>query len=957
MPLVHPPAQRRASFATIALLTGVLAAAALCSPLVAEGEYMVQDLGQADLLSAAWSWALPVSVTVDGVAYFDVDDGVHGFELWRSDGTAFGTFMVKDVCPGICGGESFSGRFDLAALGSFVFFSANDGVAGSELWVTDGTTSGTRRVADVRPGPQSSEPSDFHAAYGRLYFLADDGRHGRRLWRSDGTASGTQLVLDPANDPLGTSVESITSGNGVLYLRVGSELWRSDGTLAGTYLLHPGLDLPTGFGWQGAARTLPDGVLIFSGCASTVPAADCEPWRTDGTLAGTYRLADLMPGSESSSSTGFVPVGSEVWFSAFTPDGTGSRRTLFRTDGTVGGTLAIPMPPGTEGRGASYSLAAPLGSSLVFMGWDADHGAEPWITDGVTSRRIADLWPGPDSSLSFSPAFDRPRFVSLGGRVLFLADDGSSGTQLWSTDGSAAGTQPVSDLGGVTAESYFGYYPSFVPPALTSDSDLIFHFRPDLGLRLWRSDGTLLGTFPITTIEDRSLGYVHAVNNLGSPGPFRCLTPLRQGVVARFVSTIFAGAAQADLVTTDGVPGGVVDLGSIDDAGWGNGVDCEGNDVAVLVNSRLADAEELQTTTGFALSPLLPSSVHSRPVFEHLGDRLLFAGGDPASGGTSTLFSVPRGATSADDIIRVPLTLTWGTLASAASQAFFAADGGLEVSDAETSSTLLIPSDFATSVSDLTSAGDALFFVYDTPEEGPELWSSDGSLIGTREVLALVPGPVGGLPEPELRQRWRWPWESRIAALSPGHVVFAGDDGVSGNELWRSDGTAAGTLLVADLDPGPDGSWPRHLTALGNGVVLLAAEDPSLGLELYRTDGTAAGTWMVRDIVPGAGSSVPDDFAVEDGVLYFSAWTPADGRELWRSDGTFAGTYRLTDIAPGPLSSSPSKFTRAGNRLFFLASDNVHGFELWARADDGSVPLFIDGFETGDTTRWSQTLP
>jgi len=139
--------------------------------------------------------------------------------------------------------------------------------------------------------------------------------------------------------------------------------------------------------------------------------------------------------------------------------------------------------------------------------------------------------------------------------------------------------------------------------------------------------------------------------------------------------------------------------------------------------------------------------------------------------------------------------------------------------------------------------------------------------------------------------------------------------------------------------------------------VLFAAEDPALGLELFRTDGTAAGTWMVSDIVAGAGSSVPDDFSVQDGVLYFSAWTPADGRELWRSDGTFAGTWRLTEIAPGPFSSSPSKITRAGNRLFFLANDSVHGFELWARADDGSIPLFIDGFETADTARWSATVP
>jgi ELWxxDGT repeat protein len=290
---------------------------------------------------------------------------------------------------------------------------------------------------------------------------------------------------------------------------------------------------------------------------------------------------------------------------------------------------------------------------------------------------------------------------------------------------------------------------------------------------------------------------------------------------------------------------------------------------------------------------------------------------------------------------------------------FFGGWSGLEVSDGDLEPTLLIePAPENPEIDDLTMAGASLFFSRRTQTDGTELWRSDGTTAGTGRVRDLRPGPEGGLPGRETGELiGQQSPESRIAAIDEARVVFVGDDGATGFELWTSDGTEAGTVVVADIAPGPDGSSPRHLVALGDGTVLFAAEHPTFGYELFRTDGTAAGTSVVRDLVTGVGSSVPDDFVVQDGVLYFSAWTPSHGREAWRSDGTFAGTYRLTDLAPGPLSSSPSRFVRRGNRLFFTATDHVHGFELWARADDGSIPIFIDGFETEDTSRWSPSAP
>jgi ELWxxDGT repeat protein len=77
-----------------------------------------------------------------------------------------------------------------------VFFAGDDGVHGQELWASDGTPEGTRLVADINPGPAASWPENMSAVGGALFFKADDGQHGFEPWRSDGTTGGTRLVAD-----------------------------------------------------------------------------------------------------------------------------------------------------------------------------------------------------------------------------------------------------------------------------------------------------------------------------------------------------------------------------------------------------------------------------------------------------------------------------------------------------------------------------------------------------------------------------------------------------------------------------------------------------------------------------------------------------------------------------------------------------------------------------------------
>ena len=92
---------------------------------------------------------------VHGILYFSANDGKHGFELWRSDGTGRGTRMVKDINPGR-GGSDLTG---ITAVNRIIYFTADDGVHGAELWRSDGTGRGTRMVKDISPGPPPAGPA------------------------------------------------------------------------------------------------------------------------------------------------------------------------------------------------------------------------------------------------------------------------------------------------------------------------------------------------------------------------------------------------------------------------------------------------------------------------------------------------------------------------------------------------------------------------------------------------------------------------------------------------------------------------------------------------------------------------------------------------------------------------------------------------------------------------------
>ena len=379
-----------------AFILAAAAAASLASAALAVTPTLVRDINPAgDSFAGNF-------VTLNGVAYFRADDGVHGTELWRSDGTAAGTQQVVDLQPGSANGFPTS----LTPVGDSLYFSGFDaeGFVGSKVFKSDGTAAGTVLVADVAPGTPAGgffgppAPGGFTPlGDGTILFTAFSPATGTELYKTDGTPAGTGLVKDIHPGATDSFPVGLTAFNGVAY-----------------------------FGADDSLRDNGDGTVTF----------DRELFRSDGTAAGTGRVKDINPGPEPSIPTDFIAFNNAVYFRAFSP-ATGTE--LWKTDGTgAGTTLVADLNPGS----GSSNLQDPIvfNNKLLFLAGDDAHGVELFSSDGTAagSGLVKDINPTGDSF-----PFELTPFA---GKVYFSADDGVNGGELWVTDGTAGGTSLFADL-------------------------------------------------------------------------------------------------------------------------------------------------------------------------------------------------------------------------------------------------------------------------------------------------------------------------------------------------------------------------------------------------------------------------------------------------------------------------------------------------------------------------------
>ncbi len=868
----------------------------------------------------------PTFVDLGGTVLFAVNDGRDGFELWRSDGTAAGTSLVRDICPGSC-----SSRISWGTLvGSEMFFAADDGVHGRELWKSDGTAAGTVMVADINPGLGDSNPYNLQELGGKLLFTIGTDPGGgtdSELWVSDGTAAGTFRLIDIEPGPAGSqpaSLGKIGTGPGAIMLlsaqtsAAGRELWRTDGTAAGTFLvkdINPGTgdSLGTSNPFPRARFAVASGGRVFFAASDGVHGT--ELWVSDGTAAGTSMLQINATGAGSNPYF-LVPFGSGVVFRA--DDGVHGPE-LWKSDGTPGGTsLVADVYPGSTGS-SPWNLAV-AGSKVYFNANDGVHGSELWVSDGTPggTALVADI--NPSTGFVFS---DLPPTGAVGSNLIFYVDDGVHGFEPWVTDGTPGGTQMLADINPGSSPSYFFNGNSDGEVSVTVGGRFFFRgYSNSDGYEVWTTDGTPAGTHKLKEINDQASAF--PVIYLGTVEGARTLAPFGSSLLL----SADDGITGQELWKTDGTAAGTVQVADIapgimpsspqDFTPFGG---------AMLFNAyNSVNGSSLWRTDGTAGGTALVKAVDVAWLTP-LGSKVVFAAGtdgapwttDGTAGGTQ-----PIGVAVTMDSPPVPLggALLFRGMSTGPGEELWRTDGTL---GGTTQILDILPGSGSSTPYQLTPAGSVIFFSATTSSAGRELWKTDGTAAGTVQVKDIRSGAGDGIDigydndDVDIGMRW--------AALG-GSVVFPANDGVAGQEPWVSDGTAAGTVPLGDLRPGAMGSEPRWITAAA-GRIFFTADDGVHGRELWVSDGTAAGTHLLLDIEPGAESSVPSELRAIGRVLVFSAWDSVHGREPWVSDGTAAGTSRLQDIAPGALSSSPTVFTLNGSTIDFVANDNTTGFELW----------------------------
>lgn len=268
-------------------------------------------------------------------------------------------------------------------------------------------------------------------------------------------------------------------------------------------------------------------------------------------------------------------------------------------------------------------------------------------------------------------------------------------------------------------------------------------------------------------------------------------------------------------------------------------------------------------------------------------------------------------------------------------------DKTLWVTDGTLGGTIQLSADikFAKELGSTAFLNGKFIFAATTPATGTELFITDGTPAGTLLLSDINAGTASSNPGE--------------GAMLNGILYFTADRLAEGRELWRTDGTPGGTAIVKDIVTGTGSSnYPNKFHLFSNGAYLLfMARTPASGVELWRSDGSNGGTVLLKDInTNAADSSGVESFFTLNSLVLFVANNFTNGFELWKTDGTPGGTVLVKDINPGITGSKASFYFGSivfNNRAYFSADDGTNGEEIWGTNGTEAGTSLLKNIEPG----------
>lgn len=829
-------------------------------------------------------------VELGGSHYFAGTTAALGTELYRTDGTALGTYLVDDTTPGAAStgpcmltpylGDLFFvdsdnptrqlyrmssatgvvtslgvvgdadndfGDARMVVVGGKLLFIGKDTAEGYELWASDGTAAGTGLLKALSPGTGSSQIRHLLANDSGAFavFLVEQAGGARSVWTTDGTSAGTQQIATTGS--IATPIDTVPAwtvrfGNDLLFIQVdaqGAHLVRTDGVSMQT-LATPG-------GSISLVRT-----AIFNGelhFAAGSAAAGVEVWKTDGTPAGTQFVVDVRSGAPSSQPTHFTVANGKLFFIAET-DALG--RELLAWDGM--NLVTLDIQPGAESAFFLYSdvlqEVAATSAGLFFRPTLPGQQSRLYFSDGTVAG--TGLVGAADPQAHSFPHSMTPL---ANGELLFAATTASGEAGIRLSDGST--TTFVETLAGSpgTLSSNPKGLRSLVPGVV------VFHATLDHGGGIGAS---LLRMSPFGGVEELVKGQDFFNISL----PQSVSGPFEDGGI------LFAGSPQqteSHLYVSEGVPGVVHQL-----------PDVVPNPLA-YIPYWVAQADQgmvvaiLGVESGFAsvASGLWAVSADSSTLTP-LGD---MKSDPPAQLDGKVVYGAPFGSQG------VSIKVTDGTPAGTFSLLDWAppATGGVSVS--------------------FGKAADRATFFLERFAMPVDIGVTDGTVAGT-QVAALGGLLVDDSVEP---------------AGFGGEVFFVADDGALGRELYAFDVANGQVRLVADVLAGVDEGVPQRLTEVTDGIVF-AARSVAGDLEFFHTDGHA--TVQISNFGATTPIHAVGELLVAPEAVYAGVGL-ADGIGLVSID---AGTATL--ICEGLVASSlPPALIAYDGGLLFVGDDPLLGSE------------------------------